>query len=401
MRLERLQPQLTTLMARRADQQSRLYARLPELQQWRGLAPVIYDLNVLVTDARGLLVEYLVGDDELLIISVAQRDASDIAAVVVPLRRRDLADNVEQAMRPAVLEDVVEWRKKSMPLATVLLEPIATRLRDRDRLVIVPDDLLWKVPFEALPAGEADLSSTARVTYATSLATLAVQRRITDAAQFPDHPAAGIAGAPAIPAAIRAQLALTSQGWKEPDADASLAAAQEIAKLYGDAATIRTAADATEAAVRALLETSDVVHLLAPLQMSGPTPLFSSLLLGGRGDTPDNDGRWEAREWFNLTARARVMVIPDASTFGTAGVGASMDAFAWAAAAAKVPSLVLGRWPGEAFAPGVLLSAFHAQLAKGVPVGEAWRAAAVSARQKTGAAPAGWAGLRLLGGDRR
>ena len=135
--------------------------------------------------------------------------------------------------------------------------------------------------------------------------------------------------------------------------------------------------------------------------MSGPTPLFSSVLLGGGGDTSDNDGRWEAREWFNLNGRARVMVIPDASTFGTAGIGGAMDAFAWAAAAANVSSLVLGRWPGDGFATDAFLSALHAQLAKGVPVDEAWRAAIVSAREKNGPAPAGWAGLRLIGGDRR
>ena len=165
------------------------------------------------------------------------------------------------------------------------------------------------------------------MTYATSLATLAAQRRAGQitrrppvthaAAATPPAVAAGIAGAPAIPAAIRAQVALTSQGWKEPDAEASLAAAAEIAKVYGDAAIVKTAADASEAAVRALLETSDVVHLLAPLQMSGPTPLFSSLLLAGAtaeggsrtaaaATSPDNDGRWEARDWFNLNGRARV-----------------------------------------------------------------------------------------------
>ena len=125
---------------------------------------------------------------------------------------------------------------------------------------------------------------------------------------------------------IRAQVALTSQGWKEPDAEVSLAAAGAVAKAYGDAATLKTAADASEAAVRALLETSDIVHVVAPLQMSGPTPLFSSLLLGGGADTPDNDGRWEAREWFNMNGRARVLVMPDASTFGAAGIGGAMDA---------------------------------------------------------------------------
>jgi tetratricopeptide (TPR) repeat protein len=401
-RVDRLQQQLASLIARREEQQTRLYARLPDLQRWRGLVPAAGDdVNALVPGDRGLLIEYLVTDDEILIVSVAHGEtAGDVAATIVPLRRRDFADRVEQAMQPAVLKDVVEWRKKARPIATVLLEPLAARLRERDRVIVVPDDVLWKVPLEALPVGEGDLASQVSVTYATSFATLAAQRRAADTTPEAVHPVAGIAGAPSIPAAIRAQLALTSQTWKEPDAAASLAAAGEIARYYGDAAIVRTAADATEGAVRILLETCDIVHLLAPLQMSGPTPLFSSLLLAGGADAPDNDGRWEAREWFNLKGRARLMVIPDASTFGAAGVGGAMDVLAWAAAAANVSSLVIARWPRDAFTPDAFLAAFHAQLAKGVSVGDAWRAASVTVREKSERAPAGWAGLRLLG-DRR
>jgi tetratricopeptide (TPR) repeat protein len=424
-RIERLSKQATALVAKRADQQSRLYARLPELQFWRGLKPAADDMNALVPDAGSLLVEYLVGDDEMLIVTVARGEKGpDVAATLVPFKRRDLAEKIEQAMQPAVLQDVVEWRKKSVPISTTLIDPIAARLRDRDRVVVVPDDLLWKVPFEALPLAEGTLSSQRRVTYATSLATLAAQRRAarsvtpsaatpsaaTPSAATPAAVAAGIAGAPAIPAAIRAQVALTSQGWREPDAAMSLAAVGDIKKAYGEAATVKTAAEASESAVRALLETSDVVHVLAPLQMSGPTPLFSSLLLAGAvleggspaapaaAASPDNDGRWEARDWFNLNGRARVLVIPDASTLGAAGVAGAMDVFAWAAAAANISSLVIGRWPADGFWRDTFLAQLHAQLAKGVPIGEAWRAATVSAREKLGAAPAGWAGLRLLGG---
>src|SRR6185295_3925409 len=104
----------------------------------------------------------------------------------------------------------------------------------------------------------------------------------------------------------------------------------------------------------------------------------------GVADTPGNDGRWEAREWFNVDGRARVLVMPDASTFGAAGVGGAMDTFAWAAAAAGVSGLVLGRWPADGFAPETFLAVLHAQLARGVPIGDAWRAATVGAREKSG-----------------
>jgi len=78
-----------------------------------------------------------------------------------------------------------------------------------------------------------------------------------------------------------------------------------------------------------------------------------------------------------------------------------MDAISWAAAAANVSSLVLGRWPADGFSRDAFLSLLHAELAKGVPIDQAWRAATLSAREKSGAAPAGWAGVRLIGGDPR
>jgi tetratricopeptide (TPR) repeat protein/CHAT domain-containing protein len=403
-RLARLEQQLGTLVARRADQQSRLYARLPELQQWRGLGPSSpVDLNALVTDSRSLAIEYLLSDDELLVLTVAHGEtAPDVAATAVAGSRRDLAEKIAQAMQPAVLGNAAEWRKRSAPIAAFVLNPISARLEARDRAIIVPDDLLWKVPFEALPAGDGELAAVTYVTYATSLATLALEHRIAASQPTPDRIVAGIVAAPEIPAAIRTQLTLTQQGWKAPDAEIALAAAHEIAKTYGDGATLRTGTEATEAAARALIESSDVLHISAPLLMSGPTPLFSSLLLGGAPADKDegvkNDGRWETREWFGVTGRTRVAVLADASSFGAAGVGGSMDALAWAAAAAGVPALVIARWPADGFASAAVLAAFHAQMAKGSPPAEAWRNAITAARTKPGGAPADWAGLRLIGG---
>lgn len=416
-RLEKLQQQRTALLSRRQEQQAKLYARLPELEEWRALRQpaAAADLRALVPDARTVIVEYLVGDEEILVLSVGRRrhgggeaGASeagdlDIAATLVPANRRELADQIAEAMKPGPLADAAEWRELAEPLATTLIAPIAAALADRDRSIFIPDDLLWKVPFEALSAEDEALGQKTHVSYATSLATLAVQRRAAAAQPAPERVAAGLAAAPVIPDVIRTQLMLAQPGWKEPDAAASLAMATALAKSYGDSAGLRTGDDATEAGTRALLEMVDVLHVAAPLQMAGATPLFSSVILGGSPDAssgPENDGRWEAREWFRLTARARVLVLPDASSFGAAGAGGSMDAFAWAAAAAGVPSLIVGRWPAEGFAQDALLAAFHANMAKGLAPGEAWRRATAAAREKTGAAPSGWSGLRLIGGAR-
>jgi tetratricopeptide (TPR) repeat protein len=398
-RSRHLGEQLTSLVAKRGEQQARVYARLPDLAVWRGLPQPALDaasVNDLVPTGKGLLVAYVLDEDELLTVSVARgENGPDIAAVVTPFDRRLFADAVAAAMQPAVLQDGAEWRKRAAPLGAALLQPLGERLAVSDRLVIVPDDLLWKVPFDALPWGDADLASNASVTYATSLAALRLQGR-TAAATSADRPVSGFLAAPSIPDATRAQLRLTLPSWTPQDPAAALASAQADAKPYGQAATLRSGSDASESSARTLLATTDVVHVQAPLQVSATAPVLSSILLAASGDSPAEDGRFEARDWFSLTARAHVVLLTDGSSFGVAGVGAAMDTLAWSAAAAGVSTLIVGRWPAEGFTPDSVAAAFHAKLAGGESAGAAWRAAVASGREN-GAPPSAWAGLRLIG----
>lgn len=398
-RVDRLTQQLAALATKRSEQQARLYARLPQLPLWRGLPQPPLEpaaLTDLVPGPNGLLVAYLVTDDELMIVTAAQgENGPDVATSMTAFDRRAFGDTVSAAMQPAALHDAGEWRKRAAPLSAALIEPIAARLSGRDRLVVMPDDVLWKVPFEALPFGDRDLASAARVAYATSLATLALERRI---AAPPEHPAAAFVAAPLIPDSIVAQLSLTLPSWKPREAAPALAAAQAAAVPYGEGVTVQSAAAATEAAVRALAGTADILHLQAPLQVSGAAPLLSSILLGATAESPAEDGRFEVREWFGISGRTRLLVLPDGSAFGAAGAGGALDPIAFACAAAGVSSLVVGRWPAEAFATDALAAVFHAKLAAGSAPSDAWFAAVTAVRRKNDA-PDSWAGLRLIGGS--
>ena len=81
-----------------------------------------------------LLVEYLVSDEDLLVVTIARGETGpDIAAALMPLKRRDLADKIEQAMQAAVLQDRRRVAQEGDAARTALLDPIAARLRDRDR----------------------------------------------------------------------------------------------------------------------------------------------------------------------------------------------------------------------------------------------------------------------------
>ena len=404
-RLQTLTAQLTQLTARRAELQSKLYAQLPALAEWRGVAPPrAVDLEALVPDAHVVAIEYLMTDEELLLLVVSRGESGpEVTSAILPLKRHGLAEHVAAAMKPSVVQDAAAWRAAAEHLRASLVAPISDKLRDRDVCIVVPDDVIWKVPIEALPDGNADLASRMRVTYATSFATLAAQRRLSApspaaAPATEDAPRVSVAflAAPALSDAMRAELALTQPGWKEPDAATAQARAQADALAYGDAATVKTGGDATKASMRALLGAADVLQIEAPVHVSGPAPLFSSILLAGAASAPPDDLRWEAREWFAVDGRTRVLVMDDASTFGAAGVGGAMDTLAWSAAAAGISTLVIARWPPDAFAPDALEAAFHGELAKGRSTADAWRAAVAAARDKS-TAPSAWAGLRLIG----
>jgi tetratricopeptide (TPR) repeat protein len=401
-RLGRLREALQAAATRRAEQQARLYTRLPDLQQWRGLqAPPVPDLQEAVGDAHALAVLYLVADDDLLIVTAAPGESGpDIAAIVVPINRRELAARVADAMQPAVLRDAEGWRAHAAPLTASVLAPIAPRLEGRERCVFVPDDVLWRVPFEALPSADRPLAARVDVSYATSLTTLGLQRRAAAARRAHDGVAAAFFAAPAIPDAVRAQLTLAQSGWKAPDDEAAVTASRGFARPYGDAGVVHSGADATEEAIRTAAATVDVLHVAAPLHVNAATPLLSMAVLGSTGETMESNGRWEVREWFAGASQARVIVFGDAASFGSAGTAAAMDTLAWGGAAMGVPALMFGRFPSDAFSTDAVLAAFHAALAGGRTPDEAWHRAAADARASGGDAPSAWSGLRLVGAGR-
>jgi tetratricopeptide (TPR) repeat protein len=400
-RRQKLEEELARLTARRTEQQANLYARLPELRQWRGRNPLpsVADVDALFPDEDTLLLEYIVVDEELLVIA-GTRDETGLTlrTTVVKNDRREFADAISRALDPAALRDAAEWARRAEPLSSVILP---ANLPARLRWLVVPDDLLWKVPFEALRAPSADSALPPAVTYATSLVTYGLQARIADTRGKPQEVTAALVAAPAIPSAVQAQLAIARTGWSMPDASASLQLARDLATAYGRTATVRADADANEAAVRGLLAGTDILYVAAPLDVNASTPLLSSVLLAGTGDDLQNDGRWQAREWFAAETHARLAMLPDASAFGGAGVGGAMDAIAWAAAAAGVPAIVTGRWPSAGFSNAALLKAFNARLAHGESVSGAWRTTVTELRRdRASVAPAEWAGLRLIGATR-
>jgi tetratricopeptide (TPR) repeat protein len=400
-RLQKLGDQLDALVSERDRYLQGLFARRPDLQLWRGLRAVssasVYES---VTAAPELLaIEYIVTDRELLVLT-AGRDPDDtprVDAVVVKAKRRDLVEKITLALEPVSLHERDEWRTRTIPLSTALLAPVTRHLPNRRRIIIVPDDILWKLPFEALPVGSTDLFASGVVSYASSLVAAAERPALATVT------GATIVADPEIPELTKSQVTAIVPGWKASDREALRASAKSIADVYRDEAKVVEGRDAGAAAAESSWSGARVLHVAAPFQANGAAPLFSSVLLAAPPDAnagPSADGRWDVRAWFERESEGSVLVLPGTAESSSTGIDAVMTALDWASAAAGSGALLTTRQPADGFAPDAVVLAFHRGVANGAMVLDAYRAAIAAARAKDGAAPASWAGLRLLAGSR-
>ena len=399
-RIARIERQLGAATADRTGQQVALYRRHPDLRLWRGLRPLAsIDQLPPALGPDSIAVEYLTSDDQLLILTAARepRPTDDglwttaTTASVVPWKRHEFAVALSQALEPAALADAPEWRRRAKSMADTLLSPLGSQMAGKTQLVIVPDDLLWKVPFEALPFGASDVYSTARVTYSSSLFTIALRRAPREGEDV------SFIAAPALAADTETQLAAAVPHWTPLDADAVRRDIDEQATAYGAHAHVVAGTEATQAAAIAALDRAAVVEIAARVQLSGAAPLFSCALLAPAAADRVDDGRWEVREWFNADAHGAAIVLPDGGGLATAGLDAAIAAVDWASAAAGTSAVVMAWTPAEAFSVTRLLHDFHAARAQGASLGDAYTSAVSAARAGGEAAPAEWAGLRRLG----
>jgi tetratricopeptide (TPR) repeat protein len=391
-RVARLEKAAVEATEKRAAQQQRLFERLPELRIWRGLAPAAMrdDVANLLPDASTVLMQFAVGEDALLIV-VARRGQQGVVFTthVEAASRKVLADRVAKLMQPATLRDTAAWRQAALEL----IPGLTAVFGGATRAILIPHEVLWRVPFEALPAEPGYLGDSTTVVYAPSVTALVrAPARAVDATA-PELLVA--ASAAPLGADVRARLAQTSPDWiiRTPES-----AAIEIEAIAGrEPDPLRTAvvdsAQATEAAVRERLPAARVIHVAAPFRINGASPMFSSFLFA---PDPANDAALETREIMNLELQARLAVVSDGSAMTMRDAADESAVIAWAWRASGVPAIVMPRWPSEELLATQMLTELHARLRAGDTAAAALQAARAKIRAEK-SQPFYWAGWMLVG----
>ena len=396
-----------------------LFARYPHLRNWRGLGRPreAADAALVLRDRGELIVSFVLDDEDLLVLTAARQESDGdvqpalvVEAHVMHVKRRHVNATVLALQQQAAQNDAAGWQAALNDLASFIPPAVRARLETAGRILVLPHDVLWRVPFEALPSGGRLLGDHATVSVSGSLASL------IEAFATPPAPRRLLAiGAPDLAPLRSAQLKLVAPGWALRTSATADAEIQAAAAAYPPQdATVLSGAAATEAAFRDLRD-SPMIHVAAPFRINAASPLFSRIVLSEGAAVPDggteqqapapalprrpqDDGSLELREIVNLEFGAAAVVFSDGAATSMRDGAAAADVVQWGWLAAGVRTLLIARWPAPPAAGSRLLAEFHKQLQDGVGPAAALRAAQqVLRRDPATAAPLHWAGWMLLG----
>ena len=396
-RLATLNERISIASSHRRESMSKLYERFPDLRIWRGLAAAPTEEEMANAVAPGTVaLEFVVDDEDVLAIVTSRVPDYSVAAYSTSIRRRVLAERVHALLQAATGRDRAAWQKAALHITELFPSRLIASLAAASRIIVLPHDVLWRVPFEALPLGDGFLGERAEVVYAGSR-TAAVRAA---AAEIRPIDTAMAITSPELAPASKERLQQTAPGWALRPPDGATKETVAVMDAYGKEIAVVSGADATEPAVREKVAGAAALHIAAPFRINGASPLFSPVLLSGNPSsrTPEDDAALETREIMNLTVQAGIAVLSDGAAMSMRDGAAAADVVQWAWLAAGVPSVVVARWPTDQAASSALLVEFHHGLRSGKPPGEALLAARTRIRERPEwSAPFYWAGWMLMG----
>jgi CHAT domain-containing protein/tetratricopeptide (TPR) repeat protein len=389
--------------------QTNLYGAHPELRSKRGEAQPLRleEAASLLPDAASALLEYIVTDDKTYLFAItkaAGKTETDIRVYTLPVKRDELTRQTESFRRQLAGRDL-GFRDAAAKLYDLLLKPAQAQLRGKTSLIIVPDDKLWDLPYQALLAApNRFMIENASIAYAPSLTVLRemMKRRRNQRGDSGSGTLLAL-GNPALGKETieRAALALRDEKLTPlPEAELEVKA---LSRLYGmSRSKVYIGAEASEDRLKVEAAQARVLHFATHGILNNASPIYSHLALA-QGDK-NEDGLLEAWELMRLDLKADLAVLSACETArGRFGAGEGVIGLSWALFVAGVPSTVVSQWKVESASTRDLMLSFHAQLK--APPSKAKRTKAEALRQAAlklmknpeTSHPFYWAGFVLVG----
>jgi CHAT domain-containing protein/tetratricopeptide (TPR) repeat protein len=354
-----------------------LYAAHPQLRSQRLAvnAAGVADAVALLPGHDAALLEYLVSDD-LTLLLVLTPDMPP-AVFKIAIGAKALGKKVESFANRIAGRDL-DYRGDAVELDRLLIQPARSLLRGRKSLIVIPDGVLWRLPFAAL---ESDTGASLIERFTLSYTPSATLLREV-AARRPHGPMRSILAVGNPPGA--------KLGSVEPGLE-------EVVRLYGDGnGRLLTGSAASESVWKREAANFDVLHIASHGVLDRDRPLYSYLSLAG---DDANDGFLEARELAEMDLHAQLVVLSACeSARGSFGGGEGLVGLTWGLFLAGSPATVASSWKVDSEATSRLMLELHRRLRKGENVASALRSSALALRSNQQYRhPFYWAAFSLSG----
>jgi len=354
--------------------------------------------NVQLPDIPGGVIIAFAVMQERTVAFVVTPDAR-VSAAIIPVGRDALRRQVGE-----LLEDIesqgLRTEAKSRALYDLLIKPLESKIGASRLIGIIPDDVIWRVPFHALRSGDGRfLVERAALFYAPSLHALRLALDRTNERATGAAPRLFALANPFVGAAARSRFrALSPRTGSLDEIPEAESEVRQIAALYGrNASRVYIGSAATESVVKSEAPAFDVVHIATHGLLDDTAPMYSALLLGGDGEK--EDGLLEAREILDMRLHARVAVLSACETGrGRVTPGEGVIGMSWALFAAGCPTSVVSLWKAESAATQTLMVELHRRLIRGESPAVALRHAQLRVmRDPKTAHPMYWAPFVVVG----
>jgi len=311
----------------------------------------------------GVVIAFAVMDERTVAFAVTAEGR--VSTTIIPAGREALRRQVGE-LRGDVESQGLRTKARSRALYDLLLEPLQSKIGGSRLIGIIPDDVLWQIPFHALRSRDGRfLVEHAAVFYAPSVNALRLALERTRERTTGRSPRLFALANPFIGAAAKSRFRTLAPGGSLDEIPEAESEVRQIASLYGrHTSRVYIGKAATETVVKNEATAFDVVHIATHGLLDDTAPMYSALLLGNSGQT--DDGLLEAREILALRLHARVTVLSACDTGrGRVTPGEGVIGMSWALFAAGCPTSVVSLWKAESAATQTLMVEFHRRMIRG------------------------------------
>jgi CHAT domain-containing protein/tetratricopeptide (TPR) repeat protein len=361
------------------------------------------------------LQEELAADQALLLFQLADKLSDQVrrvseggswllAVTKEEVRHYPLPDRRDLKLRIGAFVSLLQRRDGSELRAAERLheELLGEALRDLgpgiDRLLIVPDNLLHRLPFEALVGREGEqLALLYNVSYVPS-ATIWLRWIKPEGSVAP--PRGLVFADPEISLGAGKSEERGEDPWLSglrlnPLPHARKEAAEMVRSIGNDSRLLQAGKASEHALKRSDLSEFGLLHFAAHAVVDNVKPSRSAILLAS--GSSDEDGMLQIREIVDLDLGGQVVILTACrSASGLVMEGEGVVGLARAFFVAGARAVIGGLWSLKDDEAALFMKDFSGELARGRSLAEALSAARI-AQLRAGAPPAAWAGIVLLG----